>query len=58
MIIPSGYGTINIEETFKLISSAPPSWKELTDIIVTINGAVVSSKEPEVYLWIYFHAFS
>ena len=47
---------IHIEETFELIPYAPPSWKELTDIIVTINGAVVSSKQPEVYLWLHVDA--
>ena len=44
---------IHTEETFELIPSALPSWKELTDIIVTINGAVVSSKEPAFYLWLH-----
>ena len=37
---------INIEETFELTPSAPTAWKELTDIIVNINGAVMSLKEP------------
>ena len=46
------------EETFELIPYAPNYWKELTDISVTINGAVVSSKEPEVYLWLHVDAIS
>ena len=44
---------INIEETFELIPYLTPSWKELTGVIVTINGAVASSKEPGVYLWLH-----
>ena len=49
---------IYTEETFELIPSATPSWKELAEIIVTINGAVVTLKELEVYLWLHVDAIS
>ena len=41
---------IDTEETFELIPSEPLSRKELTGVVLTMNGAVMISKEPEVCL--------